>query len=215
MKLFIDSGNLKEIESLVPLGIIDGITTNPSLLAKEPGDYREILKKICQIVQGSDERRGRRDRLRGHDPRGPRPRRHRPAHRRQGAVHEGRREGVQDAVVGRQARQRDALLLADAGADCRQGRRDLHQPVRRPSRRHRHVRDESHPGDRRDLRQLRVQDRSARRLDPRPDPHRRGGAPGRRHLHVSGGRHRGDVQASAHRHRAREVPEGLGKGAEA
>ena len=52
MKLFIDSGNLKEIESLVPLGIIDGITTNPSLLAKEPGDYREILKKICQIVKG-------------------------------------------------------------------------------------------------------------------------------------------------------------------
>ena len=52
MKLFIDSGNLKEIESLVPLGIIDGITTNPSLLAKEPGDYREILKKICRIVQG-------------------------------------------------------------------------------------------------------------------------------------------------------------------
>ena len=52
MKLFIDSGNLKEIEALVPLGIIDGITTNPSLLAKEPGDYRENLKKICQIVQG-------------------------------------------------------------------------------------------------------------------------------------------------------------------
>src|ERR687898_2248655 len=52
MKFFIDSGNLKEIEALVPLGIIDGITTNPSLLAKEGGDYRAILKKICQIVQG-------------------------------------------------------------------------------------------------------------------------------------------------------------------
>jgi transaldolase len=52
MKLFIDSGNLKDIESLVALGIIDGITTNPSLLAKEPGDYRENLKKICQIVKG-------------------------------------------------------------------------------------------------------------------------------------------------------------------
>jgi transaldolase len=52
MKLFIDSGNLKEIEALVPLGIIDGITTNPSLLAKEPGDYKEILKHICQLVQG-------------------------------------------------------------------------------------------------------------------------------------------------------------------
>jgi transaldolase len=52
MKLFIDSGNLKEIETLVPLGIIDGITTNPSLLAKEGGDYKAILKKICQIVKG-------------------------------------------------------------------------------------------------------------------------------------------------------------------
>src|ERR671916_1709015 len=52
MKLFIDSGNLKEIETLVPLGIIDGITTNPSLLAKEPGDYKQILKRICQIVKG-------------------------------------------------------------------------------------------------------------------------------------------------------------------
>jgi len=52
MKLFIDSGNLKDIESLVALGIIDGVTTNPSLLAKEPGDYKDNLKKICGIVQG-------------------------------------------------------------------------------------------------------------------------------------------------------------------
>jgi len=52
MKLFIDSGNLKEIESLVPLGIIDGVTTNPSLLAKESGDYRTILKTICRLVHG-------------------------------------------------------------------------------------------------------------------------------------------------------------------
>ena len=52
MKLFIDTGNLKEIENLVPLGIIDGITTNPSLLAKEGGDYRALLKRICQIVKG-------------------------------------------------------------------------------------------------------------------------------------------------------------------
>jgi transaldolase len=52
MKLFIDTGKLKEVEALVPLGIIDGITTNPSLLAKEGGDYRSILKKICQTVKG-------------------------------------------------------------------------------------------------------------------------------------------------------------------
>jgi transaldolase len=52
MKFFIDSGNLKDIEALVPIGIIDGVTTNPSLLAKEPGDYKDNLKKICDIVQG-------------------------------------------------------------------------------------------------------------------------------------------------------------------
>jgi transaldolase len=52
MKLFIDSGNLHEIESLVPLGIIDGITTNPSLLAKEGGDARAIVKRICDLVKG-------------------------------------------------------------------------------------------------------------------------------------------------------------------
>src|SRR4026209_1019353 len=52
MKIFIDSGNIKDIETLAALGIIDGVTTNPSLLAKEPGDYRENLKKICGIVKG-------------------------------------------------------------------------------------------------------------------------------------------------------------------
>jgi transaldolase len=52
MKLFVDTGNLKDIEALAAIGIIDGVTTNPSLLAKEPGDYRQNLKKICDIVKG-------------------------------------------------------------------------------------------------------------------------------------------------------------------
>jgi len=52
MKLFIDSGNIKDIETLASIGIIDGVTTNPTLLSKEPGDYRDNLKKICQIVKG-------------------------------------------------------------------------------------------------------------------------------------------------------------------
>jgi len=52
MKIFIDSGNLREIQSLVPLGIIDGVTTNPSLLAKESGDPRAIVREICRLVQG-------------------------------------------------------------------------------------------------------------------------------------------------------------------
>ena len=52
MKLFVDTGNLKEIEALAALGILDGVTTNPSLLAKESGDYRQILKQICLTVKG-------------------------------------------------------------------------------------------------------------------------------------------------------------------
>jgi len=52
MKIFIDSGNVRDIESLVPLGIIDGVTTNPSLLAKEKDEPRAIIKQICRLVQG-------------------------------------------------------------------------------------------------------------------------------------------------------------------
>jgi transaldolase len=52
MKLFVDTGSIKDIEAIAALGILDGVTTNPSLLAKEPGDFRENLKRICEIVQG-------------------------------------------------------------------------------------------------------------------------------------------------------------------
>jgi transaldolase len=52
MKLFLDTGHLSDIERFVPLGIVDGVTTNPSLLAKEKGDYTQILKRICALVQG-------------------------------------------------------------------------------------------------------------------------------------------------------------------
>jgi transaldolase len=52
MKLFVDTGRVKDIEALAAIGILDGVTTNPSLLAKESGDHRQILKQICQIVKG-------------------------------------------------------------------------------------------------------------------------------------------------------------------
>ncbi len=52
MKLFIDSGSVREIQTLVPLGIIDGVTTNPSLLARQSGDPRAIVREICRLVQG-------------------------------------------------------------------------------------------------------------------------------------------------------------------
>ena len=52
MKIFVDTGSIKDIETIAQLGILDGVTTNPSLLAKESGDYRENLKRICEIVKG-------------------------------------------------------------------------------------------------------------------------------------------------------------------
>lgn len=52
MKFFVDTANIDEIRELASMGIIDGVTTNPSLVAREKGDYRDILKEICAVVDG-------------------------------------------------------------------------------------------------------------------------------------------------------------------
>lgn len=54
MKFFIDTANLDEIKEAASIGILDGVTTNPTLLAKEKGkgDFRTILKRICEVVDG-------------------------------------------------------------------------------------------------------------------------------------------------------------------
>ncbi|MFA5200335.1 MAG: fructose-6-phosphate aldolase [Candidatus Omnitrophota bacterium] len=52
MKIFIDTANIKEIKEAAALGLIDGVTTNPSLMAKEGRFPEEILKEICSLVEG-------------------------------------------------------------------------------------------------------------------------------------------------------------------
>jgi len=52
MKFFLDTANVDEIREADALGLVDGITTNPSLLAKEPAPDREILEQICELVSG-------------------------------------------------------------------------------------------------------------------------------------------------------------------
>jgi len=52
MKIFLDTASLKEIREAAALGVVDGITTNPSLLAKEAGDPEQILLEICRTVDG-------------------------------------------------------------------------------------------------------------------------------------------------------------------
>ena len=52
MKLFLDSANLKEIREAMSWGAIDGVTTNPSLVAKERREFFALLKEICETVNG-------------------------------------------------------------------------------------------------------------------------------------------------------------------
>ena len=52
MKLFIDTANVSEIKEAASWGIIDGVTTNPSLIAKEGRDFAQVVKEICAIVDG-------------------------------------------------------------------------------------------------------------------------------------------------------------------
>lgn len=52
MRFFIDTANVEEIRQAAAMGVLDGVTTNPSLMAKEKGDPRAILAEICRIVPG-------------------------------------------------------------------------------------------------------------------------------------------------------------------
>jgi transaldolase len=52
MKLFIDTANVDEIREVASLGILDGVTTNPSLVSKEGKDFHQVLREIASIVDG-------------------------------------------------------------------------------------------------------------------------------------------------------------------
>ena len=52
MKFFVDTADIKQIEDLIPTGMIDGVTTNPSLIAKQGTDIKETIKTICSLIDG-------------------------------------------------------------------------------------------------------------------------------------------------------------------
>ncbi len=52
MKFFIDTANVREIREAASLGVVDGVTTNPSLVAKEGRDFKQVITEICSIVDG-------------------------------------------------------------------------------------------------------------------------------------------------------------------
>ena len=52
MKFFIDTANIDQIKDANDMGMVDGVTTNPSLIAREDGEFKEIIAQICNIVKG-------------------------------------------------------------------------------------------------------------------------------------------------------------------
>lgn len=52
MKFFLDTANVEGIKRVVKLGLLDGVTTNPTLIAKEGRDFEVVIKEICQLVDG-------------------------------------------------------------------------------------------------------------------------------------------------------------------
>jgi transaldolase len=52
MKFFIDTANIEEIRQAASLGVLDGVTTNPTLVAREKRNFRELITEICSIVDG-------------------------------------------------------------------------------------------------------------------------------------------------------------------
>ena len=52
MKFFVDTAEIKEIKELADTGLLDGVTTNPSLIAKSGRDFKEVIAEICKAVEG-------------------------------------------------------------------------------------------------------------------------------------------------------------------
>ncbi|EOE4920722.1 fructose-6-phosphate aldolase [Enterococcus faecalis] len=52
MKFFLDTANVDEIKRINELGLVDGVTTNPTIIAKEGRDFEEVIKEICSLVDG-------------------------------------------------------------------------------------------------------------------------------------------------------------------
>lgn len=52
MKFFVDTADIAEIKALIPTGLVDGVTTNPSLVAKSGRDFKEVIKEICEVTDG-------------------------------------------------------------------------------------------------------------------------------------------------------------------
>ena len=137
MKFFIDTADVNEIREAASWGLVDGVTTNPSLMAKTGRPYADVLREICDARERPGQRRGRIDR-RGSDARGGRAS-GAPAsqHRGQMPAHHRGAESHARAQQPRHQGQRDPGVQPAARASGGQVRRDLCLALRRAPGRHR------------------------------------------------------------------------------
>ena len=168
MKIFLDTADIEEIKTAARWGVLDGVTTNPTLYAKVGGSYDEILKQVCKITPGPVSAEVVADDVDGMLEEG----RHfaklapnivvKVAMSENGleAIYRFAEEGIKtNCTLIFTANQ--GLLAAKAGAS-------LISPVRRAARRHQPGRDDRHPRAGRDLRHPRDRVRGPRGLDPQP-----------------------------------------------
>ena len=200
MKFFVDTADVKEIRELNDLGLLDGVTTNPSLILKSGGKIAEVTKEICDIVKGPVSAEVTATEYSEMMTRGQGAGQDRRQHLHQGAADAGRPEGLQGDPLGRQRMvnvtlcfsANQALLAAKAGASF------ISPFVGR-------IDDMGIDGMeliaeiRHDLRQLRLPDRDPRRLDPHREPRQAGGPDRRRRRDRAAGDAEGAGQASADR----------------
>ena len=146
MKFFADTAELGEIRELAAMGLLDGVTTNPSLVAKSGRDFKDVIREICAVVEGPVSAEVTAIDTEGMLAEGRRLA-ELPQCCGQGADDVGRPKGLPHPFPGRHQGQCDAVLQRQSGAACRQGRCRLYLALHWPTRRRRSRRHGSDRGD--------------------------------------------------------------------
>ena len=133
MKFFVDTAEIDDIAELNDLGMVDGVTTNPSLIKKSGRDIIEVTKEICDLVDGPVSAEVTATDADTMIAEGRKLVENRGKHRGEGSLDLGWPESLQNLVRRRSHGQRDAVFLCQSGAFGSQGWRDIHLSVYRTS----------------------------------------------------------------------------------
>lgn len=164
MKIFLDTANLEELRNGAGWGILDGVSTNPTLIARQGKPFEEQIRRICEIVNGDVSAEVVATEADQMIEQGRELARIHPNVVVEVSRDAGRHPGHGGAGERGPAGERDAVRFAGPGAAGRQGRGLHRQPVRGPARRHRSAENGSGARHPRHLPELRVQDAGSGRL---------------------------------------------------